>query len=571
MSWDNANQYCSDNFGTELATIKNAEENQLIIDEVGLQKTVWIGMNDRVVEGPLGWIDGYSVPGMYTNWEANEPNDYGSGEDCGSIWGGHGGRWNDYPCSRSEWFACNPNPNVCYGGFSGNPAYVWGDPHFTLFNGKKHDYQGVRGEFYYYMRPCNGWTKNEMPFNMIAKHYQYGRVFRNGNSRNTIEYITMELFDPNSGVIYYCYFNGAWAYWTSTSIYSQASYDYDLAAYANALTSLSNGVTQLGVYKITMTPGSGGYKSIIIDIDDRVLGCPSTKDISFRMRPTRGIVGDRYRIHRMFVDPPGCARCYQCCLLGDFTNRGYGWNNPETGIDTTIKPGYTYGDTGDADWGCKVKPNEYPSPPSDYVPPSPDVPYPDFDFPPFCDPIENPFNEDARIAPICQQVYNNNQACCNAATQDACSSILSGCAGDTCAELDLLDPVTIDDAAILAAVQLTIVDELAELCNEPGFDPNNIISTAPTSVTPQPTFYPTPNTPAPTSITTSPTTMDDYLTTICGVWTANGGTTDYIGLLTFSPAQLYNFETTPFKADQIAVDKINYVFYAIDVNNGDLW
>ena len=73
MTWDNANQYCYDNFGTELATIKNAQENQLIIDEVGLQKTVWIGMNDRVVEGPLGWIDGYNVPGMYTNWEDGEP------------------------------------------------------------------------------------------------------------------------------------------------------------------------------------------------------------------------------------------------------------------------------------------------------------------------------------------------------------------------------------------------------------------------------------------------------------------------------------------------------------------
>ena len=314
-----------------------------------------------------------------------------------------------------------------------------------MFNGKIHDYQGIRGEFYYYMRPCNGWTKNEMPFNMIAKHYEFGRVYSDGNSRTSIEYITMELFDPNTGIIYYLYVNGEFIQYTSTAVFNQASYDYDLALHANKLTELFDGVTQLGVYKITYTSKLSNLKDIVIDIDDSVLGCESTKDISFRIQPSRDIIGDRYRTHRMYVDPPSCSRCYVCCLLGDFTHNDYGWNNPITGEEITIHPGFIYGDTGDADWGCKVNPTDYPPAPIDYTPPS--LPeQPQVNYKAYCDPSLSQTNE-RFVDRICQDIFNepNNQLCCNDATQDVCNSIRHGCTGDTCAELDYIEnPTTID-------------------------------------------------------------------------------------------------------------------------------
>ena len=37
--------------------------------------------------------------------------------------GSRNGEWADYPCSMTEWFICNPSPDICYGGFKGNPAY----------------------------------------------------------------------------------------------------------------------------------------------------------------------------------------------------------------------------------------------------------------------------------------------------------------------------------------------------------------------------------------------------------------------------------------------------------------
>ena len=67
-----------------------------------LTNDAWFGMNDLDVEGTWVWEDGSTV--TYTNWDTSEPNDWGSGEDCGYI--KTSGKWNDYPCDTSHNFIC---------------------------------------------------------------------------------------------------------------------------------------------------------------------------------------------------------------------------------------------------------------------------------------------------------------------------------------------------------------------------------------------------------------------------------------------------------------------------------
>ena len=58
-------------------------------------------------EGVWTW-DNSKKTGTYRNWAHNEPNDYKSGEDCGTIRGKdrtvakYPGSWNDIRCSRDE-------------------------------------------------------------------------------------------------------------------------------------------------------------------------------------------------------------------------------------------------------------------------------------------------------------------------------------------------------------------------------------------------------------------------------------------------------------------------------------
>ena len=88
-----------------LATITSAQENEFIINEVGVV-TAWIGASDTAQEGTWQWVTGpeagttFQVGNAptgstqgYTNWQNGEPNDLG-GEDYGHILGTG---WNDYP------------------------------------------------------------------------------------------------------------------------------------------------------------------------------------------------------------------------------------------------------------------------------------------------------------------------------------------------------------------------------------------------------------------------------------------------------------------------------------------
>jgi hypothetical protein len=107
MVYQDAKDHCRSYPGRDLAVIKNAEENQALLDAVSSvgSYNIWIGLEGVGLDGHQNgvWIDG-SAP-EYTNWNAGEPNDAGGIEHC-SEFHGSDGRWNDLPCTERKSFVC---------------------------------------------------------------------------------------------------------------------------------------------------------------------------------------------------------------------------------------------------------------------------------------------------------------------------------------------------------------------------------------------------------------------------------------------------------------------------------
>lgn len=88
--------------GGHLASIRSQAENDFIHSTfgnfAGVDRRLWIGFNDRDLEGQWVWSDG-SEPG-YTNWNPGEPNNSGGIEHYAEMLGSNG-RWNDIADSGS--------------------------------------------------------------------------------------------------------------------------------------------------------------------------------------------------------------------------------------------------------------------------------------------------------------------------------------------------------------------------------------------------------------------------------------------------------------------------------------
>jgi hypothetical protein len=99
-SYANAQSQCWAQ-GAELATVTDLAEIDAV---VGLAPGVnlWVGLNDRDVEGTFVWADGSNS--AYRRWQTGDPNDGGTGEDCVLLVGGY---FEDWPCTTSAKFVCS--------------------------------------------------------------------------------------------------------------------------------------------------------------------------------------------------------------------------------------------------------------------------------------------------------------------------------------------------------------------------------------------------------------------------------------------------------------------------------
>eukprot|EP01083_Nonionella_stella_P094836 266189_1 len=116
-SWEDAQEYCQSEYGTDLATICDDYAAQQLVDLIIANgwsgNNVWIGLNDRENEGNFVWADGlcsYYDPSDL--WNGGEPNNNApGGEDCAIVILNDKTDiyqiLNDYTCTHTLRFVCN--------------------------------------------------------------------------------------------------------------------------------------------------------------------------------------------------------------------------------------------------------------------------------------------------------------------------------------------------------------------------------------------------------------------------------------------------------------------------------
>jgi len=133
-SWPQAESDCKAQ-GGHLASILSAEENDLVYGlyvSSGARDShgaMWIGASDDpaeiegTAEGVWEWSDGNGI--AFSSWSPGEPNDWGSGQDCGVMWKDDKS-WDDQGCDGEKPYVCEwtpppPGPGGGTGGIGASP------------------------------------------------------------------------------------------------------------------------------------------------------------------------------------------------------------------------------------------------------------------------------------------------------------------------------------------------------------------------------------------------------------------------------------------------------------------
>lgn len=96
-TWAEAGERCAGN-GGRLVELANVAENDFVRGEIAVP--VWVGLDDRAVEGTWSWQSGAS---QWFNWAPLQP-DNSNNEDCASL--SPSGTWNDLPCAGQAASVC---------------------------------------------------------------------------------------------------------------------------------------------------------------------------------------------------------------------------------------------------------------------------------------------------------------------------------------------------------------------------------------------------------------------------------------------------------------------------------
>lgn len=118
--------------GGHLATINDAAENQWVFDTFasfdGVDRNLWIGLNDVDVEGTFVWTSGEILG--YTNWGQNQPD--GNAPDADFVliidpsptFTINPGEWNDATPSSTAWGVVEVVPEPTSVGFLAAGGFI---------------------------------------------------------------------------------------------------------------------------------------------------------------------------------------------------------------------------------------------------------------------------------------------------------------------------------------------------------------------------------------------------------------------------------------------------------------
>eukprot|EP01083_Nonionella_stella_P048819 130317_1 len=400
----------------------------------------------------------------------------------------------------------------------GQPCIVSGDPHFTVWNGNRHDFQGqparnFSGTFkeqYYYLHPCAGSSlTDDMPITIMGRHYHWG-----DRSVTGLDYITLELYDDN-GDQYLAWFSSSIHHWVLNGFGTMNSlFDAHDTATLNDL--VSGATTNLGLedkFKITYAQTNDRRIDVYIEIGDFC-------SLQFYMYGQMNFVDGRYRMHYLQITPPFCYKCHSCGLCGDFKSESTGETiefletcdgysiGYRAGWSATIEEAY---DCNALSWEKSVVDNctndETPTPPAPGSTPAPVVPYTpfigdDFAYVPPCDP-----SIEAQVITACQSAVDADAVCCATIGGLFCDELQESCEVDACAASGT-------DASLIAGnVQEILSEPIALVCTIPDvgdqFDEETVLALVTYAPTP-PSLSPTqsPTTPAPTLLVGNETCED---------------------------------------------------------------
>ncbi|XP_067383963.1 macrophage mannose receptor 1-like isoform X2 [Channa argus] len=101
MTWTQAQTYCRTHY-TDLASVRNQNENQNILGLVPSGQRVWIGL----FRDSWKWFDGSSSSFMYWRTTTKEPNNTQKKETCVAANFAASGQWEDWKCDYRKAFIC---------------------------------------------------------------------------------------------------------------------------------------------------------------------------------------------------------------------------------------------------------------------------------------------------------------------------------------------------------------------------------------------------------------------------------------------------------------------------------
>ncbi|KAF7686735.1 CD209 antigen-like protein C isoform X2 [Silurus meridionalis] len=108
-SWAESRQYCREK-GADLVIIKSRENQEFIIQQIGKDYQLWIGLSDIETEGKWKWVDGTELTSGTGFWYNGEPSNSGNNEHCAEMWKFPDKMaWNDRPCSEQSKWICEKN------------------------------------------------------------------------------------------------------------------------------------------------------------------------------------------------------------------------------------------------------------------------------------------------------------------------------------------------------------------------------------------------------------------------------------------------------------------------------